>query len=72
MSNTEGKTIQINSSEFHKRFVLGYALTSYKSQGDTINEPYQIHEWNKLGYLYGGQFTTLTIAKSYDQVSIVT
>ncbi len=37
----------IKSSEFQKLVLVGYAFTTH-SVRCTINEPYTIHEWDKL------------------------
>ena len=43
--NAEG---EIEPKEFQKLFYVAYAITIHKSQGQTYNKPYTIHEWSKL------------------------
>ena len=40
--------IKINVSDFQKYFLVAYATTTHSSQGMTINEPYTIHEWDRM------------------------
>jgi ATP-dependent exoDNAse (exonuclease V) alpha subunit len=55
--NTKSKTIvitdvdkeqTINFDDFQKMFYVAYCITTHKSQGMTINEPYTIHEFEKF------------------------
>ena len=38
----------IKSSEFQKLFRVGYAFTTHSCQGMTINEPYTIHDFDRM------------------------
>jgi ATP-dependent exoDNAse (exonuclease V) alpha subunit len=40
--------VDIPLKEFQKLFYVAYAITIRKSQGQTYNKPYTIHEWDKL------------------------
>ena len=40
--------VTINSSEFQKLFRVGYAFTTHSCQGMTINEPYTIHDFDRM------------------------
>ena len=40
--------ITIKVSDFQKYFLVAYATTTHSSQGMTINEPYTIHEWDRM------------------------
>ena len=40
--------IKINVSDFQKYFLVGYSCTVHSAQGMTINEPYTIHEWDRM------------------------
>ena len=42
------KEVKIKIDNFQRSFYLAYSLTIHKSQGATYNEPYSIHEWEKL------------------------
>lgn len=41
-------TIIIPETKFRKVFSPAYAITSHKAQGLTFNEPYYIHEWDRM------------------------
>lgn len=43
-----GKTVDIPTPLFEKYFELGFAVTVYKYQGSTINEPFSIHETHRM------------------------
>ena len=43
-----GTTKEFSKTEITGLFVLAYAFTTYKSQGETINEPYTIWEWESM------------------------
>ena len=40
--------ILIPIHEFQRMFYVAYAITIHKCQGETYNEPYTIHEWERL------------------------
>ena len=40
--------LKIKISDFQKFFLVAYAATIHCSQGMSINEPYTIHEWDRL------------------------
>ena len=40
--------IVIEIKNFQRNFHVAYCITSHKSQGQTYNEPYTIHEWSRL------------------------
>ncbi len=40
--------MKINIQDFQKYFLVAYATTTHSSQGMTINEPYTIHEWDRM------------------------
>jgi ATP-dependent exoDNAse (exonuclease V) alpha subunit len=40
--------IEINIYDFQRMFYVAYAITIHKCQGETYNEPYTIHEWERL------------------------
>jgi len=39
---------KIKISDFQKFFLVAYATTIHCAQGMSINEPYTIHEWDRL------------------------
>lgn len=41
----EKRIIEINPEDFQTHFYLSYAITCHKSQGETFNHPYTIHQW---------------------------
>ena len=40
--------IKINIYDFQRMFYVAYAITIHKCQGETYDEPYTIHEWERL------------------------
>ena len=46
--NVNGKNISINTKEFTDIFHLAFAMTVFKSQGQTFNENYCIYEWERF------------------------
>ena len=44
----DDEQIQIPFDQFQHMFDVAYCITIYKSQGVSINEPYLIHDWDKL------------------------
>jgi ATP-dependent exoDNAse (exonuclease V) alpha subunit len=42
------REILIPINEFQRMFYVAYAITIHKCQGETYNEPYTIHEWERL------------------------
>jgi len=42
------KELQIDIKDFQKYFLVAYATTTHSAQGMTINEPYTIHEWDRM------------------------
>ena len=46
--NEEEENIDISFSDFQKLFYVAFCITTHKSQGSTFNEPYTIHDWEKM------------------------
>ena len=44
--SSQTHTLEVN--EYLQYFEPAYAITCHKSQGQTFNEPYVIHEWNEV------------------------
>ncbi len=42
------KLIKINIPDFQKFFLPEYATTTHSAQGMSIDEPYTIHEWDRM------------------------
>ena len=42
------KELKIKIQDFQKYFLVAYATTTHSSQGMTINEPYTIHEFDRM------------------------
>jgi energy-coupling factor transporter ATP-binding protein EcfA2 len=40
--------MDIPTEDFTKLFHIAFCITCHKSQGETYNHPYTIHEWNKM------------------------
>ena len=46
--NHDRNEVIISKDDFQKLFRIGYVFTTHSVQGHTINEPYTIHEWDKM------------------------
>ena len=46
--NNEEKELEIDIKDFQSIFYVAYCITIHSSQGETLNEPYTIHDWKKL------------------------
>jgi ATP-dependent exoDNAse (exonuclease V) alpha subunit len=46
--NTLKEKVEIPINKINRFFYLGFCVTIHKSQGQTFNEPYTIHEFNRL------------------------
>ena len=44
----ETKTLKIDIDKFQEFFYVSYCITIHKSQGQTYNFPYTIHQFNRL------------------------
>ena len=44
----EGREQEVPIPEFTKMFNVAYCITVHKSQGQTIDEPYTIHEFEQF------------------------
>ncbi len=42
------KELKIDIQDFQKYFLVAYATTCHKAQGMTFNEPYTMHEWDRM------------------------
>ena len=42
------KIVKNSVKSFQMNFYVAYAMTIHKSQGSTFNQPYTIHQWNRL------------------------
>ncbi len=40
--------VMISKNDFQKLFRVGYALTTHSCQGMAINEPYTIHDCDRM------------------------
>jgi ATP-dependent exoDNAse (exonuclease V) alpha subunit len=66
----ESKTkILIPIHDFQRMFYVAYAITIHKCQGETYNEPYTIHEWERLNKRL--KYVALSRATSKDLINII-
>lgn len=61
----------ISIDKLHKTFILGYAMTTYKSQGDTYKGLINIFECDKLMEDKRFLYTAITRATKYENVTIM-
>ncbi len=58
--------------KLHKTFILGYAMTTYKSQGDTYDGLINIFECDKLMEDKRFLYTAITRTRKFENVNIMT
>jgi hypothetical protein len=61
--------IDIPIKNFQRHFHVAYAITSHKSQGQTFNVPYTIHEWSKLSNRC--KYVSLSRSDSWENCNII-
>ncbi len=63
--------MDFNSDMLFSHFVVGYAFTTHKAQGLTINEKYQIHEFNLMAQNKRLAYTALSRATDPKNINII-
>ena len=63
------KDIEIPINKFQQSFHVAFCITSHKSQGQTINKPYTIHDWNKMDETC--KYVSLSRASEFEYVNIL-
>lgn len=67
---TDGvKTVAFETSEFQHLFYLAFAITCHKSQGETYDHPYTIHEWSQFDDAM--KYVALSRAKNIAYINIM-
>ena len=61
--------IIIQKDDFQKLFRVGYAFTVHSCQGLTINQPYTIHEWERMHQRL--KYVALSRSSSYENINII-
>jgi ATP-dependent exoDNAse (exonuclease V) alpha subunit len=67
--NEKKGDIEIPYADFRKLFYVAYAITSHKAQGITIDEPYTIHEFNKMNE--NGKYVVLSRATAKKYINVI-
>ena len=65
---TSTKTV-ISEEIFQNHFYISFAVTSHRVQGETINEPFNIWEWNKMSNR--AKYTSTSRTTSKDLINII-
>jgi hypothetical protein len=63
------KTLKIKADEFQKLFRIGYAFTTHSAQGMSIDKPYTIHEFGKMGQKL--KYVALSRATKHENINII-
>lgn len=63
------KDIEIPFNKFQNWFHVAYCITSHKSQGQTINKPYTIHDWDRMDETC--KYVSLSRASKFEYVNII-
>jgi hypothetical protein len=69
IEDEDQKKIEINFEDFQYLFYVAYCITVYKSQGQSFNHPYSIHEWDR--YDHRMKYVALSRATTKDCINIV-
>jgi ATP-dependent exoDNAse (exonuclease V) alpha subunit len=69
ISNNYKTNIKIPFNKFQQWFHVAYCITSHKSQGQTINKPYTIHDWNLMDETC--KYVSLSRSSEYEYVNII-
>ena len=67
--HTITKTITIQADAFQKLFRIGYAFTTHSAQGMSIDQPYTIHEFGKMGQKL--KYVALSRATKHENINII-
>jgi len=61
--------IKIKADEFQKLFRIGYAMTCHSCQGMSIDQPYTIHEFNRMDKKL--KYVALSRATKHENINII-
>jgi len=67
--NNEEKELEIDIKDFQSIFYVAYCITIHSSQGETFNESYTIHDWEKLDKRL--RYVALTRSSNLSYINIV-
>ena len=67
--NDYKKDVKIPINKFQQMFHVAYCITSHKSQGQTINRPYTIHDWDRMDETC--KYVSLSRSSEFDYVNII-
>ena len=67
--SNEEKELEIDIKDFQSIFYVAYCITIHSSQGETFNEPYTIHGWEKLDKRL--RYVALTRSSNLSYINIV-
>ena len=68
-SKAAGKSVGLTSSQFRDNFYINYCSTIHKCQGETYNESFTIHEWNRMSTKM--KYTAISRATRKSLINIV-
>ena len=69
MTVKNDRKVIIKSSGFQTLFCVGYAFTTHSCQGMTINEPYTIHDFDRMHKKL--KYVALSRATKKDNINII-
>jgi len=67
IENLYKSNIKIPINKFQQLFHVAYCITSHKSQGQTFNRPYTIHDWDQMSETC--KYVSLSRASDFDYVN---
>ena len=69
IKNEFNKELTVSKDEFQNLFYVAYCITIHSSQGSTYNEPYTIHDWERLNKKL--KYVSLTRSTNINNINII-
>ena len=68
IKNALKEKLEVPLDKINRFFYLGFCVTIHKSQGQTFNEPYTVHEYNNLSSRL--KYVALSRSSNIDHIHI--
>lgn len=69
-SKARDLTFECKVADFQATFLPAYAVTIHKAQGETIEEPFTIHDWTHMMFDRRLKYTAMSRARTCGQIQI--
>jgi len=67
--NDDARDVVVTFNEFQKLFYVSYCISCHRSQGQTYDHPYTIHEWHKMDERL--KYVSLSRATQIEHINII-